>query len=79
MDWAALFLSIKLAAWTALILAPIGILLGRALAWRQFRGKLLVEAILALPLVLPPTVLGYYLLTAMGGQSPVAWLSQWLA
>ncbi|MEO5699912.1 MAG: molybdate ABC transporter permease subunit, partial [Casimicrobiaceae bacterium] len=42
-------------------------------------GKLLVEAILALPLVLPPTVLGYYLLTAMGGQSPVAWLSQWLA
>jgi len=77
-DWSALFLSLKLAAWTAAILAPVGILLGRVLAWRAFRGKLLVEAALALPLVLPPTVLGYYLLVAMGGHSPVDRLAQWL-
>jgi molybdate transport system permease protein len=71
MDWTALSLSLKLAAWTVLILLPLGIWAGRALAVHQFRGKAWVEAVLALPLVLPPTVLGYYLLVAMGGASPV--------
>ncbi len=71
MDWSALLLSLKLALWTALILAPVGVLLGRALAWRHFRGKPLIEALLALPLVLPPTVLGFYLLLALGATSPV--------
>ena len=69
MDWTALSLSLRLAFWTMLILFPVGILLGRRLAWSRFSGKSLVEALLALPLVLPPTVLGYYLLVAMGGQS----------
>jgi molybdate transport system permease protein len=71
MDWEALVLSLRLAAWTVLILVPAGIWLGRFLAWRPFRGKVVVEALLALPLVLPPTVLGYYLLVAMGGASPI--------
>ncbi len=71
MDWSALMLSLSLAAWTMGILLPIGIWLGRILAWRNFRGKPLVEAMLALPLVLPPTVLGYYLLVALGGASPL--------
>ena len=71
MDWSALTLSLKLAAWTVLILLPLGIWTGHALAAHQFRGKAWVEALLALPLVLPPTVLGYYLLVAMGGASPV--------
>jgi molybdate transport system permease protein len=71
MDWSALTLSLKLAAWTVLILLPLGIWIGHALAAHQFRGKAWVEALLALPLVLPPTVLGYYLLVAMGGTSPV--------
>lgn len=71
MDWSALKLSFELAAWTVLILLPIGIGVGRLLAVRQFRGKAWVEALLALPLVLPPTVLGYYLLVAMGGDSTV--------
>jgi molybdate transport system permease protein len=71
MDWSALTLSLKLAAWTVLILLPLGIWIGHALAAHQFRGKAWVEALLALPLVLPPTVLGYYLLVAMGGASPV--------
>ena len=70
MDWSALTLSLKLAAWTVLILLPLGIWTGHALAAHQFRGKAWVEALLALPLVLPPTVLGYYLLVAMGGASP---------
>jgi molybdate transport system permease protein len=65
----ALSLSLRLALWTMLILFPVGILLGRRLAWTRLPGKSMVEALLALPLVLPPTVLGYYLLVAMGGQS----------
>ena len=76
MDWTALNLSLQLAAWTLAVLLPLGIWLGRALAWRQFRGKALAEALLALPLVLPPTVLGYYLLVAFGGASPVGQLYQ---
>ena len=71
MDWSALKLSLSLATWTICILLPIGIWLGQALAWRRFKGKVLVEALLALPLVLPPTVLGYYLLVALGGASPL--------
>ncbi len=71
MDWSALNLSLKLAAFTVLILLPIGIWAGHALAAHHFRGKAWVEALLALPLVLPPTVLGYYLLVVMGGASPI--------
>jgi molybdate transport system permease protein len=71
MDWTALALSLRLALLTVLILAPIGIVVGRVLAYRQFPGKSLAEALVALPLVLPPTVLGYYLLTAFGAASPL--------
>lgn len=75
MDWTALELSLKLAAWTVAILLPVSILLGRFLAFRQFRGKAILEALVMLPLVLPPTVLGFYLLVAFGRGSPVgqAW------
>jgi len=74
MDWTALTLSIELAAWTMAVLLPVGIALGRLLAWRQFAWKPLAEGILALPLVLPPTVLGFYLLVGLGAASPVG---QW--
>ena len=71
MDWTALDLSLRLAFWTCLILMPVAVLVGRALAWGKFGGKGVMEALIALPLVLPPTVLGYYLLVAMGGASPL--------
>jgi molybdate transport system permease protein len=70
-DWVALALSLKLGALTVFVLLPIGIVLGRLLAFQRFRGRGFAEALLALPLVLPPTVLGYYLLVALGGNSPV--------
>ena len=76
MDWDAFSLSLRLAWWTMLALLPAGIFLGRVLAWRSFRGKPVVEAALALPLVLPPTVLGYYLLVALGSASPIGELYQ---
>ena len=75
MDLTALWLSLRLALATVLLLAPLGILVGRWLAYSDFRGKALVEALVALPLVLPPTVLGYYLLIDFGAASPLgqAW------
>jgi len=76
MDWTALELSLRLAAFTVVLLLPIGIALGRLLAYRDFRGKGLVEALVALPLVLPPTVFGYYLLVAFGAASPLGQLWQ---
>ena len=71
MDWTALWLSLRLAAWTVAILLPIAVLMGRLLAYRRFRAKGLVEALVMLPLVLPPTVFGFYLLVAFGNNSPV--------
>jgi len=76
MEWSALALSLRLGAFTVLILLPLGILAGRALAFARFRGKALVEALLAMPLVLPPTVLGYYLLVAFGAGAPLGRLWQ---
>lgn len=75
MDWQALTLSLELAAVTLLVLLPSGLWLARWLARTPFRGKAWVEAVLVLPLVLPPTVLGYYLLVSFGAGSPLgAWL-----
>jgi molybdate transport system permease protein len=70
-DWTALSLSMRLATWTVAILLPVSVLMGRFLAYRQFRGKGVVEALVMLPLVLPPTVFGFYLLVAFGRNSPV--------
>ena len=53
------------------ILLPVSILAGRFLAFHQFRAKGVVEAIVMLPLVLPPTVFGFYMLMAFGRNSPV--------
>ncbi len=76
MDWTALELSLRLAGWTVAILLPVSILFGRFLAFRQFRGKAVVEALVMLPLVLPPTVLGFYLLVTFGRNSPIGKLWQ---
>jgi len=66
MDLAALILSAELAALTTAILVVLGLPLAWWLVTSRFRGKFLVEAVVALPLVLPPTVLGFYLLTGLG-------------
>ena len=71
MDWTALALSLELAAWTVAVLLPVSVLAGRGLAYGRFRGKGVVEALVMLPLVLPPTVFGFYLLVAFGRGSPV--------
>jgi molybdate transport system permease protein len=70
MDWTAFTLSLELGAATLAILLPVSVALGRTLAFRRFRGQGVAEALVALPLVLPPTVLGFYLLVAFGNRSP---------
>lgn len=69
MDWNAFSLTLKLAAATCAVLLPVSLLLARWLAWSGARLRPLVEAALMLPLVLPPTVLGYYLLVGLAPAS----------
>lgn len=76
MDWSALRVSLWLGAGTIVILLPFGIWVGRLLAIRHFRGKLLVEALVTVPLLLPPTVLGFYLLVTFGARSPLGHVFQ---
>lgn len=79
MDWQAARVSLLLAALTALALLPLGVWLARWLAWTSWRGKPLAEALLMLPLLLPPTVIGFYLLLALGPDSALGdWAARWL-
>nr|WP_200907312.1 molybdate ABC transporter permease subunit [Ardenticatena maritima] len=74
--WTAFWLSIRITAVATAALMVLGVPLGWALARLQFRGRMFVETLLNLPLVLPPSVVGYYLLRALGRGSPlVAWLN----
>lgn len=79
MNWFDFWLPIKLSLQVALISSVIVILLGVAVAWwmshHQFKGKLVVETIFMLPLVLPPTVVGFLLLMLLGRRS---WVGQWI-
>ena len=76
-NWFPLWLSLRVAAIATLISLAIGLWLADLLAHRQFRGKHWVEAAVGLPLVLPPTVIGYYLLVLLGRSSPLGQLYQW--
>jgi len=76
MSWQALALSVKLALVVSVVLFVIGLPIAYWIAYSRWRWKFLVESVVALPLVLPPTVLGFYLLVAMGTRSPLGRL--WL-
>src|SRR5205085_9143237 len=71
MDWTALWLSVRLAAATSAALLVGGVPLAYWIVFSPRRWKYIVEAIVALPLVLPPTVLGFYVLIAIGPLSPI--------
>lgn len=75
MDWQSLYLSLLLGVLTVAMLLPIALVAGRWLATTRVRGRAVIEAALTLPLVLPPTVIGFYLLVGMGPGSPLgrAW------
>jgi molybdate transport system permease protein len=79
MNWEAFATTLKLATVTSLILLIISLPLSYWVAFSKWRFKFFVEAVVALPLVLPPTVLGFYVLLAMGPQSPFGRLYERLA
>ena len=75
MDWSPLWLSLKVAGWATVFSVLLGLPLAYLLGRKRFPGRSLLEGIALLPLVLPPTVLGYALLVGLGRRSPVG---QWL-
>src|SRR5438093_3945216 len=78
MNWAPIVLTLKLAGLTAAILLVIGIPIAYWLTYSRWRWKFLIESVVALPLVLPPTVLGFYILVAIGPKSPLGQAYQML-
>jgi molybdate transport system permease protein len=71
MDWQALWLTVRLAVLVAATLLVIGLPIAYWITYSRRRWKFLVEALVALPIVLPPTVLGFYVLVALGSRSPL--------
>jgi molybdate transport system permease protein len=71
MNWQAFWLTIRLAVLVAAVLAVLGLPVAYWIAYSRWRGKFLAEALVALPIVLPPTVLGFYVLVALGSRSPL--------
>ena len=76
-EWQALALSVKIACWTIVFSLPVATFVAWVLARLRFPGKVLLDGLVHLPLVLPPVVVGYSLLLAFGKRGPVgAWLDQ---
>lgn len=73
--WTAIGLSLKVAGWATMITLVLGVSIGFLLARGRFPGRDLLDTLLTLPMVMPPTVLGYYLLVLIGRQG---WLGGWL-
>jgi molybdate transport system permease protein len=71
MDWQAFWLTTRLAGLVAAVLVVIGLPVAYWIAYSRWRWKFVVEAVVALPIVLPPTVLGLYVLMALGSRSPL--------
>lgn len=74
-DWYPFWLSLRVASISTLLAGCFGVALAYLLAKGTFRGRGVLEAVVTVPIVLPPTVLGYYLLTSLGANSPIgrAW------
>ena len=75
--WIALALTLKVAGWATALNLLLGVAAGYAMARWRFAGRELLDAVMTLPMVMPPTVLGYYLLVLIGSRGPIgAWLLQ---
>nr|MBA3624523.1 ABC transporter permease subunit [Methylibium sp.] len=73
--WVALALTLKVAGWATALNLVLGVAVGFVLARKRFIGRELLDSMLTLPMVLPPTVLGYYLLVVIGRRGPIGgWL-----
>jgi ABC-type molybdate transport system, permease component len=77
-DWFPLWLSLRVAGFATVISLAISLYVAYLLASRDWRGKEILDAVTTLPLVLPPTVLGYYLLVLLGRESALGRFYEWL-
>ena len=77
-DWFPLWLSLRVALFSTIAAVGLGLWVAWLLANREFRGRELLDAAVTLPLVLPPTVLGYYLLVLLGRATPFGRVYEWL-
>src|SRR5215469_6970066 len=77
LDWQTFRLTLELAFTVSIILLALGLPIAYWIAFSHWRWKFLIEAVVALPIVLPPTVLGFYVLVALGPRSPLGrwWIS----
>ncbi|AZU64769.1 molybdate ABC transporter permease subunit [Neobacillus mesonae] len=76
--WSPIKLSIEIASISGVLVIVFGLFFGKMMAGRHFRGKVLVETVFLLPLVLPPTVVGFLLIVIFGRNSPVGQLIEWV-
>jgi molybdate transport system permease protein len=76
--WSPVKLSIQVASVACLVVLIVGTLVAKGMSHKQFKGKLVVETILLLPLVLPPSVVGFILLIVLGKNSPIGELFLWI-
>ncbi|KAB7669938.1 molybdate ABC transporter permease subunit [Bacillus sp. B1-b2] len=76
--WSPVLLSIEIATVSSIIVIVLGLFLGKFMAKRKFKGKVFVETFLLLPLVLPPTVVGFLLIIIFGRNSPVGQMLEWV-
>jgi len=78
MDWDPLWLSLEVAAMATVVSLLVGVAIATLLAWRPFPGRELLDALCTAPLVLPPTVLGYYVLVSLGNESALGRFYTWI-
>ena len=76
--WKPVQLSIEIASVSTLFVIVFGIIFGKLMAGRRFKGKVLIDTLMLLPLVLPPTVVGFLLIIIFGRNNPVGQLMEWI-
>jgi molybdate transport system permease protein len=76
--WSPVKLSLEIASVSIIIVIVLGLLMGKVMANKTFKGKAVIETILLLPLVLPPTVVGFLLIVVFGRNSPIGELIEWI-
>ena len=78
MDWGAFKLSLQLALYTVLLLLPVAVLTARWMVTLSARSKAVIEALLTIPLILPPTVMGFFLLVTMSDDQAIGRIWRYL-
>lgn len=76
--WSPVLLSIEIATVSSIIVIVLGLILGKFMAKRKFKGKVFIDTLFLLPLVLPPTVVGFLLIIIFGRNSPIGQMIEWV-